>query len=63
MTGGDFRSMIFPTQYRVPSYAHWLVHVAPGQALAALNPRPDVPSVIRKLPAPRQAAPPAPRWC
>jgi sulfotransferase family protein len=25
MTGGDFRSMIFPTQYRVPSYAHWLI--------------------------------------
>jgi hypothetical protein len=25
MTGGDFRSMIFPTQYRVPSYARWLL--------------------------------------
>ena len=25
MTGGDFRSMIFPTQYRVPSYARWLI--------------------------------------
>jgi hypothetical protein len=25
MTGGDFRSMIFPTQYRVPSYANWLI--------------------------------------
>jgi hypothetical protein len=24
ITGGDFRSMIFPTQYRVPSYAQWL---------------------------------------
>jgi hypothetical protein len=24
----DFRSMIFPTQYRVPSYARWLVHEA-----------------------------------
>jgi 5-methylcytosine-specific restriction endonuclease McrA len=29
--------------------------------VAALNPRPDVPSLIRKLPAPRQAPPPAPR--
>jgi hypothetical protein len=26
ITGGDFRSMIFPTQYRVPSYARWLLH-------------------------------------
>jgi hypothetical protein len=24
ITGGDFRSMIFPTQYRVPSYNRWL---------------------------------------
>jgi hypothetical protein len=28
MTGGDFRSMIFPTQYRVPSYANWLIDEA-----------------------------------
>ena len=28
MTGGDFRSMIFPTQYRVPSYARWLLDEA-----------------------------------
>jgi hypothetical protein len=28
--------------------------------VAALHPRPDVPSTIRKLPAPRQATPPAP---
>jgi hypothetical protein len=28
MTGGDFRSLIFPTQYRVPSYARWLVDEA-----------------------------------
>jgi hypothetical protein len=28
VTGGDFRSMIFPTQYRVPSYARWLLHEA-----------------------------------
>lgn len=26
ITAGDFRSMIFPTQYRVPSYQHWLLH-------------------------------------
>jgi hypothetical protein len=25
ITGGDFRSMIFATQYRVPSYARWLL--------------------------------------
>ena len=28
ITGGDFRSMIFPTQYRVPSYARWLIDEA-----------------------------------
>jgi hypothetical protein len=28
MTGGDFRSMIFPTQYHVPSYNKWLLHDA-----------------------------------
>jgi hypothetical protein len=28
ITGGDFRSMIFPTQYRVPSYGHWIVDEA-----------------------------------
>jgi hypothetical protein len=28
ITAGDFRSMIFPTQYRVPSYQHWLLHEA-----------------------------------
>jgi hypothetical protein len=28
MTGGDFRSLIFPTQYRVPSYARWLLDEA-----------------------------------
>ena len=26
ITAGDFRSMIFPTQYRVPSYQRWLLH-------------------------------------
>jgi len=26
ITAADFRSMIFPTQYRVPSYARWLLH-------------------------------------
>jgi hypothetical protein len=25
ITAGDFRSMIFPTQYRVPSYARWVL--------------------------------------
>ncbi|MBM4267124.1 MAG: sulfotransferase [Deltaproteobacteria bacterium] len=28
ITGGDFRSMIFPTQYRIPSYAKWLLEEA-----------------------------------
>jgi hypothetical protein len=28
ITASDFRSMIFPTQYRVPSYAKWLLHEA-----------------------------------
>ncbi len=28
MTGGDFRSMIFPTQYDVPEYNRWLLHEA-----------------------------------
>jgi hypothetical protein len=28
ITGADFRSMIFPTQYRVPSYARWLLNEA-----------------------------------
>jgi hypothetical protein len=28
MTAADFRSMIFPTVYRVPSYAGWLLHEA-----------------------------------
>ncbi len=28
MTASDFRSMIFPTQYRLPTYNHWLLHVA-----------------------------------
>ena len=28
ITGSAFRSMIFPTQYRVPSYGHWLLHEA-----------------------------------
>jgi hypothetical protein len=25
ITAGDFRSLIFPTQYRVPSYARWVI--------------------------------------
>jgi hypothetical protein len=28
MTGGDMRAMIFPTQYRVPSYLDWLTRQA-----------------------------------
>jgi hypothetical protein len=28
MTAADYRSMIFPTQYNVPSYGRWLLHEA-----------------------------------
>lgn len=28
ITAADFRSLIFPTQYRLPSYVRWLVHEA-----------------------------------
>jgi hypothetical protein len=28
MTASDFRSVIFPTQYRVPSYARWVMYEA-----------------------------------
>jgi hypothetical protein len=28
ITAGDFRSMIFPAQYRVPTYDRWLLHEA-----------------------------------
>jgi hypothetical protein len=28
ITAGDFRSMIFPTQYRLPAYNTWLLHEA-----------------------------------
>jgi hypothetical protein len=28
ITAGDFRSMIFPTQYLTPTYNHWLMHEA-----------------------------------
>jgi hypothetical protein len=28
ITGGDFKSAIFPTQYRVPGYGKWLFHEA-----------------------------------
>jgi hypothetical protein len=28
ITSSDFKSMIFPTQYRVPSYTNWLLHEA-----------------------------------
>jgi len=28
ITGGDFRSVIFPTQYYVPEYGHWMLYEA-----------------------------------
>ena len=28
ITAVDFRSMIFPTQYRLPTYNRWLLHDA-----------------------------------
>src|SRR5262249_24058699 len=49
----DYRSMIFPTQYRVPSYAQWLnfeADMAPGYAWHRI--------FLQHL----QARHPAPRW-
>ena len=44
ITAGDFRSMIFSTQYRVPEYQRWLLHQA-DMALR-LSVSPNVPAVL-----------------
>jgi hypothetical protein len=59
MTAGDFRSMIFPTQYRVPSYSRWLqreADLAPAYAyhrvfLQHLQSRHPAPRWLLKSPA------------
>ena len=59
ITGGDFRSMIFPTQYRVPTYNRWLLHeadLAPAyrwhrQYLQHLQSRHPAPQWLLKSPA------------
>src|SRR5438876_5381832 len=53
MTGGDFRSMIFPTQYRVPSYARWLIDKADMASAYAYH-----RIFLQHL----QSRHPAPRW-
>jgi Sulfotransferase family len=53
MTGGDFRSMIFPTQYRVPSYARWLIDEADMASAYAYH---------RLFLQHLQSRHPAPRW-
>jgi hypothetical protein len=59
ITGGDFRSMIFPTQFRLPSYDRWLLHeadLAPAyrwhrQFLQHLGSRHPAPQWLLKSPA------------
>jgi hypothetical protein len=59
ITGGDFRSMIFPVQYRVPTYNQWLLHdadVAPAyrwhrQFLQHLQSADPAPQWLLKSPA------------
>ena len=59
ITGGDFRSMIFPCQYRVPSYDRWLLEdadLAPAyrwhrQFLQHLQSRDPSPQWLLKSPA------------
>jgi hypothetical protein len=59
ITGGDFRSMIFPVQYRVPTYNRWLLHetdMAPAyrwhrQFLQHLQSRDPAPQWLLKSPA------------
>jgi len=53
ITGGDFRSMIFPTQYRAPSYMHWLHHEADMAPAYRYHRR-----YLQHL----QSGHPAPRW-
>lgn len=59
MTGSDFRSLIFPVQYRVPTYDRWLLHdadLAPAyrwhrRFLQHLQARHPAPQWLLKSPA------------
>jgi hypothetical protein len=59
ITAGDFRSMIFPIQYRVPTYDRWLLHeadLAPAyrwhrRFLQHLQSREPTPQWLLKSPA------------
>jgi hypothetical protein len=63
ITGGDFRSMIFPTQYRVPSYAQWLIDDA-DMASAYRYHRIFLQHLQSRHPAPRWILKsPAHLWC
>ncbi len=63
MTGGDFRSLIFPTQYRVPSYARWLIDEA-DMASAYRYHRTFLQHLQSRHPAPRWVLKsPGHLWC
>jgi hypothetical protein len=63
ITGGDFRSLIFPTQYRVPSYARWLIDDT-DMASAYRYHRQFLQHLQSRHPAPRWVLKsPAHLWC
>lgn len=53
ITGGDFRSMIFSTEFRVPGYQHWLLYEADMSSAYRYHRR-----YLQYL----QSEHPAPRW-
>ena len=63
ITASDFRSLIFATQYRVPSYTHWLTHEA-DMALAYEWHRMFLQHLQSRHPAERWVLKsPAHQWC
>jgi hypothetical protein len=63
ITGGDFRSLIFATQYRVPSYARWLLDET-DMASAYRYHRQFLQHLQSRHPAPRWVLKsPAHLWC
>ena len=50
ITASDFRSMIFPTQYRVPSYAQWLLERGRHGARVPLAPHVPRSTCSRGIP-------------
>jgi hypothetical protein len=63
ITGGDFRSLIFPTQYRVPTYARWLLEDT-NMASAYRYHRQFLQHLQSRHPAPRWVLKsPAHLWC